>query len=163
MKKEMKKKIMLLTVCAFLIMLIGGGILFVFKGLPKGGLLKINGIDITKENVRIHSDCYAELPLTEVMKSLNMTVDWVDDNTADITYKDKKYTLDLSKISLVEAEQYFNLLLPSPGSKRFYKILEKELVLDSNTIKSAMYLMEIKINIDINRKEQIVYIFEVTD
>ena len=159
----MKKKIIWLTVCAFLILLIGGGVLFLLKGSPKCGLLKMNGIDVTKENVMIHSDDYAELPLTEVMKSLDMTVDWVDDNTADIAYKDKKYTLDLSNISLIENEQSFNLLLPPPGGTRFYKILEKELVLDSNTIKSAMYLMGTKINIDIDRKEQIVYIVEITD
>ena len=105
----MKKKLVLLAGCASLILLIGGIMCFV-KGLPKCGLLRINGIDITKENVMINSD-YAELPLTEVMKNLDMKVNWVDDNTADITYKDNKYTLDLTKISLVEVEQYNNLLL----------------------------------------------------
>ena len=157
----MKKKLVLLAGCASLILLIGGIMCFV-KGLPKCGLLRINGIDITKENVMINSD-YAELPLTEVMKNLNMKVNWVDDNTADITYKDNKYTLDLTKISLVEVEQYNNLLLPSPGGKRSYKVLKKELVLDSNTIKSAMFQIGVRIYIDINCKERIVSIIERTD
>ena len=149
-------------VCIFLILLIGGIVLFLINDLPKRGVLKMNGVDITRENVIIHSN-YAELPLVDIMKRLGMKVDWVDKSTAEITYKDKKYILNLSEVSLVEIGQNFNLLLPPPGGNRFYTVLEKELILDSNTIQSAMYLMGIKMNIDINRKEQTVYIFERID
>ena len=133
----MKKKFIWWIACIFLMLLIGGIILFSFKYSTKCGLLKINGVDITKKNVMIHSD-YAMLPLTEVMKSLDMNVNWVDKNTAEITYKDKEYSLDLSKISLIEVGQKSNLILPPPGGNRYYKVLEKELILDSNTIKSVM-------------------------
>ncbi len=157
-----KNKIIWLTVCIFLILLIGGSILLLFKDSPNCGLLKMNGVDITKENVIIHSN-YAELPLTEVMKSLDMKVDWIDKSTAEITYKDKKYTLNLSNVSLIEVGQSSNLLLPPPGGNRFYTVLEKELILDSNTIKSTMYQMGIKIHIDIDDKEQIVYVIETIE
>lgn len=136
--------------------------MFLFNDSPKCGVLKMNGVDITQENVRIHSN-YVELPLIEIMKSLGMRVEWVDKSTAEITYEEKKYILNLSKVSLIEVGENFNLLLPAPGGKRFYTVLEKELVLDSNTIKSAMYQMGVKINVDINRKERIVYIFERID
>lgn len=99
---------------------------------------------------------YAELPLTEVMKNLGMNIYWIDRTTAEITYKDKLYTLNLSEVSLTEVGQNSNILLPPPGGNRCYTVLEKELILDSNTIKSTLYQMGIKINIDINRKEQIV-------
>ena len=157
-----KKKIIWLIVCIFLMLLIGGRIMFLFNDSPKCGVLKMNGVDITQENVRIHSN-YVELPLIEIMKSLGMRVEWVDKSTAEITYEEKKYILNLSKVSLIEVGENFNLLLPAPGGKRFYTVLEKELVLDSNTIKSAMYQMGVKINVDINRKERIVYIFERID
>ena len=156
------KKIIWLTACIFLILLMGGSILFSFKDSSKCGLLNVNGVDITQENVMIRSN-YAELPLTEVMKSLNIKVDWVDESTADIIYKDKKYTFNLIEVSLIEVGEKTNLLLCPPGGNRFYTILEKELILDSNTIKGAMYQMGIKIDIDINRKEQIVYISERID
>jgi len=136
--------------------------MFLFKNSQKCGLLKTNGVDITQENVKIHSN-YAELPLTEVMKSLHMKINWVDKSTAEITYKDTKYILNLPKVSLIEAGQNANLLLPPPGGNRFYAILEKELILDSTTIKSTMYQMGIKINIDINCKEQIVNVYERID
>ena len=133
--------------------------MLLFSNFPKKGLLIINGKDVTEENVMIHSGSYyAELPLTKVMNSLDIEVDWIDDDTADLTYNNKKYTLFLSDISLFEEGQDFNLLWPPPGGRRFYKILEKELVLDSNTIKSSLYQMGIKISIEINRKERTVNI-----
>lgn len=155
----MNKKIMWLVLCSFVVLLIGGSILFLFKDSPKCGLLKINGDEITKENVLIFPN-YAELPLTEIMKSLGMKVDWVDKSTAEITYKEKIYILNISKVSLIEVGQGSNLLLPPPGGKRYYRVIEKELIIDSNTIKSTMCQMGIKINIDINRKEEIVYIID---
>ena len=158
----LKKSIIWIVVCTILILSIGGGVLFLYKNASKRGMLKIDGVDITKENVMIYSD-YAELPLTEVMKSLDMKVDWVDESTAAVIYKEKKYTLNLSNVSLVEAGQNFNLLLPPPGGNRLYTVIDKELILDSNTIKSTMYQLGIKINIDINRKEQIVYILTKTE
>ena len=159
---DVRKKITWLTACIFLILMIGGGILFSFKDSSKCGLLNVNGNDITQKNVMIHSN-YAELPLTAVMKSLGMKVDWVDKSTAEITHNDKKYTLNLSTVSLTEVGQKSNLLLPPPGGNRFYTVLEKELILDSNAIKSTMYQMGIQINIVINCKEQIVYVSEKID
>ena len=156
------KKRILLAVCIISILLIGGIILFLFKDSPKNGLLKVNGVDITQNNVVIHTD-YAELPLIEVMKNLNMKIEWIDKSTAEITCKEKTYILNLSNVSLSEVGGDYNLLLPPPGGNRFYMVLEKELILDSHTIKSTMYQMGIRIKIDINYKEQIVYIFERID
>ena len=151
----MKKRIIWLTACIFLMLFLGGSIVFWCIDSPQCGLLKMNGVNITSKNVMIHRN-YAELPLTEVMKNLGMNIYWIDRTTAEITYKDKLYTLNLSEVSLTEVGQNSNILLPPPGGNRCYTVLEKELILDSNTIKSTLYQMGIKINIDINRKEQIV-------
>ena len=158
----MDKKFICAAVCVFLVLLIGGSIMFLFKSSPKSGLLKMNGVVIARENVTIYSD-YTELPLIEVMKSLDMDVNWLDKNTAVIMYDGKKYTLNLINVTLFEDGQDRNLLLPPPGGKRHYTVLEEELVLDSNTVKSVMYLMGIHLRIDIDRKEQIVSISKIGD
>ena len=155
----MKRRIMWWTVCIFLILVLGISVLFIFKSIPKSGLLKINGVGITQENVTIHRwSHYAELPLTEVMNSLGMEVSWIDNNVAKVTYKTKKYTLNTSEISLIEDGGFENLLNPPPGSQRSYTVLEKELILDSDTVRGAMYLIGIELWIHIDHKEQVVYI-----
>lgn len=53
--------------------------------------------------------------------------------------------------------------LDLPGERRVHKVLERELILDSNTIKGALYQIGINIYIDVNHKEQTVYIVERTD
>ena len=85
-----------------LIIILGGVFLFmwnrnkiVHKEIPgKNGTLIVNNKTNIIENVVIHSKenaNYADLPLTEVIKSLGMTVDWIDKNTSEIVHKDKKY------------------------------------------------------------------------
>ena len=107
----MEKKFICAAVCVFLVLLIGGSIMFLFKSSPKSGLLKMNGVVIARENVTIYSD-YTELPLIEVMKSLDMDVNWLDKNNAVIMYDGKKYTLNLINVTLFEDGQDRNLLLP---------------------------------------------------
>ena len=165
-----KKTIIYLTGFSLFIMIVGSIFWFVWdrnKEVPgQSGILIVNNETTITENVVIHlkeNANYADLPLTEVLKNLGMTVDWVDDDTAEITYSDKKYALNLSEVSLVEFEQDFNLLLPPPEGNRSCKILDGELILDSNTIKSALYQMGEKINIDIDRNELVVYIVEKTN
>ena len=152
-----KKQRICLFVSAFLILLIGGIVLFSLNKLPKCGELKINGVDITQENVLIYFK-RAEIPLIETMEGLGMTVNWIDNSTAYIINEGKKYILSLSEVSLIEYGQNINLLLPPPGGDRSYTILEKEVILDSNTVKSVAYLMGVEINIHISHKEKIVYI-----
>ena len=157
-----------------LIIILGGVFLFVWnrnktihKEIPEQrGILIINNKTNVTENIVIHFEKnanYADLPLTEVIKNLGMTVDWIDKNTAEIVCKDKKYSLNLSKVSLVEFEQNYNLLSPVPGGKRSYEILDKELILDSCTMKSALHQMGVKVDIVIDYNELIVYITKRED
>lgn len=157
----MKNNIIWLIAC-ILLLLIGGTVLFMFRDSTKDGMLNVNGVDVTNQNVAIRYN-YAELPLTEVMKSLGMKVELLDNGTAEIEYEEKSYILDPQNVSLVEIKQNINLLLPPPGGKRFFKVFDKELILDSNTIKSVLHQMGLKIKIDINRDDLIVCIVERTD
>lgn len=158
----MKKKTILLSCCVFLILLlIGVCILFLREDSPKSGLLRMNGVDITQKDVMIYSK-RAELPLTVVMKCLGMKVEWCDESIAEIIYNGERYILDISKATLVEEsdEQEFNYLCPAPGGRRYFTLMENELLLDSGTIRSAMTLMGVYINIYVDRNEQVVEIFE---
>ncbi len=152
-----------------LIIILGGVFLFmwnrekiVHKGTPEQkGTLIVNNKTVVTENIVIHfkkNANYADLPLIEVMKNLGMTVDWIDENTAEIVCEDKNYVINLSKVSLVEFEQNYNLLSPPPGGERSYEILDKELILDSCTMKSALNQMGVKIEVVIDYTEFVVYI-----
>jgi len=50
-----------------------------------------------------------------------------------------------------------------PGGHRVYTVLERELILDINTIRSALYDMGEKVNIDINYEEATVKINKKED
>lgn len=102
----------------------------------------------------------AKLPLTEVLISLGMTVEWVTDNTANLTYEGKEYVLNLANVSLIEKGKTFNLLLPAPGDHRFHTVLNRELLLDTNTIRNALHEIGVKIHVYINYEDETVYIVE---
>lgn len=126
---------------------------------PVHGKLIVNGTEITEKNVFLYSDC-TQLPLTAVLKGLGMSVNWFDENRAEVAYKNKKYTLNLSEFSLIENETNENVLLAPPGGKPIYKTLEKELILDDNTTKSVLFLMKIDVSIQVDRNTNTVYITE---
>lgn len=128
----------------------------------KNGTLYIHGSEITQENVTIHyieNLSYADLPFTEVLKGLGFNIEWVDDNTADISYKDKKYVLDLTAVSFTEVGSNSNRF-GVPGSRMYYTISQKELILDSTTIQGALFLIGYDVFIDIDYDKSIVYITE---
>ena len=152
------KKIIWLSACILLIFLIGGSILFYVKTTSTPGLLKINGVDVTRENVTIHYN-YASLPLTEVMKGLGAKLIWVDDSTAELTYNEKKYILSLADSTLIEDGRDFNILIVPPGGKkRTLTISEKELIVDDGILLSVFSHLDIDARIRIDYDNQIVYI-----
>ena len=133
------------------------------KFTTKNGMLNVNGKDIISENVKIHKN-YADLPFTDVLKALGFNVVWLNGNNAEIILNDKKYILNLAEVSFIEDGKNNNLILPPPGSRTYNcEVLEKELILDSVTVHSVMYLMKRKININIDHDKLIVYITEAKE
>ena len=63
---------------------------------------------------------YAEIPLTKVLKGFGATVKWLDNDNAEIKYKDKKYSLSLKEPSFGEEGNYFNMLRPLPDFGVYY-------------------------------------------
>lgn len=182
----MKKKT-ILSVTSFVLLLsigLGGALMHFEKPIITDGTLNVNGTDIISKNVSIRKQkfsnpvlprvrsfkvkikelfskeyyYYADLPLTEVLKSLGMSVEWVDGNTANVTYEDKKYVLNLTKVSMVEVGTTHNLIAPVPGSHRVHTVLDRELILDGLTIKLALQAMGVDINVTIDIDKSIVNI-----
>ena len=187
----MKKKIILCLSCGVPLLSVGLGsaLMYFEKATNKNGILNVNGKDIASKNVTIRKEKFSnsvlpfpnsfiakiselfskgyyyhtDLPLTEVLKGLGMNVEWIDNNIANITLNEKNYVLDLEEVSLIETGEKFNLISSTDGGRRAYKVLDKELILDDNTIKNALYLIGEMIDVRIDFDESVVYITERTN
>ena len=166
----MGKKTITISIIILLV-IIGGVLMFMWnknKEVPgqSGTLIVNNGTAIT-ENIVIYyieNGSYADVPLIEIMKNFGIDVNWIDSDTAEVIYNDRKYILKLSDFSLIELEKEYNLLSPPlGGGKRTRKVLERELVLDSVTILYTLMDMGIRIKTDIDFDKLIVNISERTD
>ena len=167
----MKKNVLVYTVVyGLLIIGIGGAFMFgCFKGCnpaPIKAKLIVNNKDIIDNHVMIRREnktTYVDFPFIEFIKILGMHVEWIDDITADIFYKDKKYVLKTpDKISLVEDGKNENLFVFDGGCQS-YTLLDKELVLDDISIKMFMRRIGEPIDIKIDDEKSMVYIDEEAD
>jgi len=169
----MKKRAVIVSLLVLALIIITGGVSMSLwnrnKEVPipseSGKLVVNNGAPIT-ENVVIHFiqyGDYADLPFTEVMKGLDMSVVWVASDTAEITHNDKKYILGLSEVTFVESGKSKNLIIIPPGTKATIRAIDRELILDSTTMQSVLYGIGVKVDIDIDVERHIVYVNFKTD
>lgn len=131
------------------------------KNFSVTGKININGEDIAKKTATIYiHKKYAVLPLTEVFKGLGYSVEWMNNNTAYIVVDENRYILELNgEASLKKDSDDCNLIIPPPGSTTFYsQIIENELILDSDTIRSILFFMGKLIYINIDYDSAVVYI-----
>ena len=122
--------------------------------------LIVLGQDITKGNyVNFHEKPrYAELPFTAVMKALGAKVEQKNENMIEIVFDSKTYVLDTKSVTLVKAGSNNNCIIPAPGSKVYYQIVENELVIDDITFNTIAMMMGINLKIDVNYQQSIVEI-----
>ncbi len=161
----MSKKACLILCIILAVVVIGEAIVFTCilnekKNLPKDATLIINNEHIFTDYVRVRyykASLYADLPLTEILKCCDMNVEWLNDNTAEITYKDKTYILNYAEVSIIEeGRDNDNLILPLPCGYRVHKILRRELILDSNTINGFLFWLNVEMKIDIDYDSSLV-------
>ena len=87
----------------------------------------------------------SDFPVTDVLQACGVTMNWSDDDTANFTVNGQDYILDLSELSIREADSRINLALPPPGTEDGFLFREgKELFVDPDTMRSLLYLMDIK-------------------
>lgn len=125
-----------------------------------GYTLIVLGQDITKGNyVNFYEKPrYAALPFTAVMKALGAKVEQKNENMIELVFDSKTYVLDTKSVTLVKAGSNNNCIIPAPGSKVYYQIVENEFVIDDITFNTIAIMMGIKLKIDVNYQRNIVEI-----
>ena len=125
------------------------------------GILYVND-RIVDENVSLfyrENSSYSKLPLVKLFKALGADVKWVDNNTAEILFDGKKYTLSLlNKTLYKEEDASINLIALKAGGVIEYEKLEQELILDSASIKTLFYAIGHPIIEELNFLEKSVHI-----
>ena len=97
--------------------------------------------------------------MTEVLNALGFDIEWLDNNTAKMVYNDEKYILNLAEVSFIKESENFNLIRIPPGSRiYYYKALDRELILDSDTIYWLMSDAKRRIKINIDHDKSVIYI-----
>lgn len=131
------------------------------KPKPSAGTLIVNNKYTIADNVTIYykeNSSYNSLPLIEFLEILGADIEWIDEISANVTYKEKKYILNLNEVSLVEEGNSMNLILSADGWRREYTVLDRELLLDSVTVKCAFQFMGDRIYFRYDHDKSIVYV-----
>ena len=102
----------------------------------------------------IEGDYYFELPFVAIMEALGAKVQWRSETTATVLFNDINYTLNTRECTMFINSKENDVLVIPPGGIRRYRTVNGEFVLDSNTVHSAMFLLDrnIRVNIDYENK-----------
>lgn len=122
--------------------------------------LVVQGQDITQGNY-VHfceNPKYVALPFTAVMKALGAKIQQKSENIIELNFNSETFVLDTKAVTLVKAESSTNFIIPAPGSKVYYQIVENEFVIDDITFNTIAMMIGVKLKVDINYQQHIVEI-----
>lgn len=114
------------------------------------------------ENVKVNGilpSSQVILPLSYILNDLGVQVEWESNNKGSFTYGEELFIIDMSDGTKLLDEEGNSLLFPAPGGNMYVGAEEYELMLDSVTLKSVLYIIgiEVQTGIDINNKVLNVY------
>ncbi len=127
-----------------------------YKNLGNIAKLTYNGEIIATTDVKIYDErievyngekyetniTYAHVPLLKVLNKIGAKVEWTKNDIAIITINNLKYTLDLTKKTLVESNTEDDLIIPAPGCETFYCFsVDNDIILDETTVKYILKCM----------------------
>ena len=116
--------------------------------------LIINGIKVECQYTLSinHTEGYAELPLILIINSLGGKVDWISEREVYIRVNNKDYVLNCVELSLYQDGVDFNILSLPPGSTHrvYYRVQDQEFIVDSDSIRFFLSLIDEEIDIDYN-------------
>ena len=144
----MSKKNIIIILCVCIAVVFLGTIFVLHENTPsKHALLLINGSEITDCEVTVHEG-HSEIPLLPVISQLDCQIERAEDSIARIVVQGQVFYLDLDEHTLYAEDNSMNLLTAPPGNQNYacYRD-EDDLVVDSNTLKSALRLMGVEVNI----------------
>lgn len=142
----------------FLLIVLGGNTLSFAAQDRQEGKIFVNGTELEGESAWFISEEYesndgcrrstqvyetAEVPFTAILKAYGFEVEWLDDQYASLTFKNKVYKLDLEKIEVIDQETGENMLVFAPGGeKASYTVAKRELYLDQTNTQWFLILID---------------------
>lgn len=124
---------------------------------PQAATLEVDGKNIYTEYCLIYSN-YETIPLAKTLEALGFAIEWETDTVANLTYGENGYVLSLSELSLT-GEKMGNVLIAAPGSRIFSrKAIEKDIIVDIDLFRSAVYLMDMNVSVNCNRETKCIYV-----
>lgn len=80
---------------------------------------------------------YFLLPFVKILEEFGAEFEWKNDSVANVKFQEKVFTLDISKVELIDEEEdeRYNLFLPAPGGKLHYAAYDREITIDNYTLR----------------------------
>lgn len=156
------QRLILIVLAVFVL---AGCILFILAGKrstresePQKAELKINNYLLVDDNIKLFED-HAEIPLVKTLECLGFSSFWDSDETATLSYDEKKLKLSLSDKSLMDLEECNNLLVMAPGNDYFCcNIVEKDVIVDTNTMHHILRFIGLNNSVCIDYDQGIIYV-----
>lgn len=116
--------------------------------------LIVNGDDVPHNNsVSINYEKqYANLPLIAILKALGGKVNWINEEKVTILFNDTSYILNPMKKTLKKEGEAFNIIAVPPGTGHggYYQLSDQEFIIDSDSLRYFINLLDAKITVDYN-------------
>lgn len=131
--------------------LLGAGIILfcIYRedGSVKSGTVSVNGVLVGNSDVQVSVN-YAEIPLIKILEQCGFQALWLTEDVAELTYRTKKYEVNLQEKSMVEYGKSVNLLLMLPGSIDYCcRQINRDLIIDTNTFTWLMIEAGVKVEV----------------
>ena len=96
--------------------------------------LVVNGKDISDGlHIKMKAKyCNTEIPLLAVLKELGAQVQWKDSSVVTAQFKGSTFEIDTSK-------EYFGILIPPGTRQAVRKVVDQEIIIDSNSVESFLF------------------------
>lgn len=120
-------------------------------------MLTVLGVKLAQGNlVKFQKDPKCTLvPFVAVVKALGADVEWKSNVEAEVSFKNQKFNLNILQPSFKRMGMDFNCIIVAPGGKKIvFETLEKELLLDTIALKTAVLGMGVSLKIDADANEE---------
>lgn len=140
----MKCRIIIFLSIGFLcIMVIGSYFLFA-KQKSKEAVIKIDDKVISGEQVQVSWN-YATMPMFKVLEAYDVSIEWLDENNASISYDNVTLSLSLIRMELIDKRSGHDCFLPLPDCTYYYcEYLDDEIILDNETMYYILFMLGIR-------------------
>lgn len=151
------KRIIFLLAGVLGLIIIGCCVLFT-EPKSKEATIKIGDKVISGEHVRVYRND-AIMPMFQVLEAYDVSVEWLDENNAGISYDNVTLSLSLIRMELIDKQSGHDYFLPLPDGTNYYcEYLDGEIILDDETMHYILFQLGIRteILIDYNKGEVVI-------